>query len=82
MLNININGFCKDVSNYMKQTIKFKEPINISTEDGNVIMLSEDDYRGLIETLYLKSIPGMEEKLIEGMNTPLSECLSESEVEW
>ena len=34
-----------------------------------------------IETLYLTSIPGMKEKLIAGMKTPLSKCFSEKEVE-
>ena len=45
-------------------------------------MISEDDYNGLMETLYLSSIPGQKEKIIEGLNTSLDECLSENEVEW
>ena len=36
----------------------------------------------MMETLYLVSQPGMREQLLEGKNTPLSECLPESEVEW
>ena len=37
---------------------------------------------GILETREILSIPGMEEKLIEGMKTPLSECVPESEVNW
>jgi len=44
--------------------------------------LSEDDYNGLLETLELLSTPGMKEKIVEGMNTPIDECLEESEVQW
>lgn len=58
------------------------EPINISTKDGNAIVISEEDYNGLMETLYLSGIPAMKEKIIEGMNTPLDECVPESEVDW
>ena len=43
-------------------------------------MISEDDYNGLMETLHLSSIPGQREKIIEGLNTPIEECLSENEV--
>lgn len=44
-------------------------------------MLSESDYRAINETLYLLSVPGMREKLIEGMNTPLDECVEDPDDE-
>lgn len=37
---------------------------------------------GVLETKALLSIPGMKEKLMEGKNTPLSDCVPESEVDW
>ena len=37
---------------------------------------------GLLETKELLSIPGLQEKLTEGKKTPLSDCVSESEVDW
>lgn len=82
MTNINATNFRKDIYELLKQTIKFNEPINISTKDGNAILISESDYMGLIETLYLTTSPKMKEKLINGKNTPKEECLSEEEVEW
>lgn len=82
MINTNVTNFRKNVFTMIEQTIKYNEPINISAKDGNVVVLSEDDYRSMIETLNLVSIPGMKEKLIEGMNTPLSDCISEGEVPW
>lgn len=66
----------------LEQTIKYNEPINISTKDGNAVIISEEDYNGLMETLYLCSSPGMKESILEGMQTPISECLSEEEVDW
>lgn len=44
--------------------------------------LSEEDYNGLMETLYLSAVPTMKEKIVEGLHTPLDECVSENEVQW
>jgi PHD/YefM family antitoxin component YafN of YafNO toxin-antitoxin module len=82
MINTNITKFRDDIYNILKQTITFNEPVNISTKDGNAVLISEADYNGLMETLYLSSLPDMKEKITDGMKTPLSECVSESEVEW
>ncbi|WP_298781678.1 type II toxin-antitoxin system Phd/YefM family antitoxin [uncultured Fretibacterium sp.] len=82
MLSTNITNFRKNIFGMLEQTIKFNEPVNISTKDGNAIVISEEDYNGLMETLYLSSIPAMKEKIIEGLKTPLDECLPEDEVQW
>ncbi|MDO5125620.1 MAG: type II toxin-antitoxin system Phd/YefM family antitoxin [Ruminococcus sp.] len=82
MMNTNVTNFRKDIYKMLENTIKYNEPLNINTKDGNAVVISESDYRGLMETVYLTSIPGMRDKLIEGKNTPLSECVSEDEVEW
>jgi PHD/YefM family antitoxin component YafN of YafNO toxin-antitoxin module len=82
MLNINITNFRKNIFSILEQTIKYHEPVNISTKDGNAVVLSEEDYNGLIETLYLSSISGMKKRTTEGMNTPASECIPENGVEW
>ena len=82
MTNINVTNFRKDIYEIIKQTIKFNEPVNISTKEGNAVLISEEDYNSLMETVYLSSIPEMKEKLIEGKNTPEEECITEDEVEW
>ena len=82
MTNTNVTSFRKNIYEILEQTIKYNEPVNISTKNGNAIVLSEEDYNSLMETVYLLSRPGMEEKLIKGKNTPSEECLTEDEVEW
>lgn len=59
MLNINITNFRKNLFSMIEQTIRFNEPINISTKSGNAVILSEEDYNGMIETLNLLSDPEM-----------------------
>ena len=82
MTTTTITNFRKNVYSMVENTVRFNEPVNITTKDGNAVMISEEEYLGLIETLYLTSVPGMKEKLIEGLNTPLSETVSEEEVVW
>lgn len=82
MINTNVTHFRKNVSTLLEQTLKFNEPIHVSTRNGNVVVLSEDDYCGILETLEMNANPVMKQKLLEGKDTPLSECIPESEVEW
>ena len=82
MINTNVTHFRKNVSTLLEQTLKFNEPIHVSTRNGNVVVLSEDDYRGILETLEMNANPVMKQKLLEGKDTTLSECIPESEVEW
>ena len=56
------------------------EPVLITGKRSNAVLIAEDDWRAINETLYLLSIPGMRESIIEGLNTPLDEC--DDEVEW
>ena len=56
------------------------EPILITGKRTNAVLVSEDDWRAIEETIYLLSIPGMRESVIEGLNTPVDEC--SDEVEW
>jgi antitoxin YefM len=81
-MNTNSTNFRKHLFGFLEQTIKYNEPINISTKDGNVVLISEDDYNGLMETMYLSSAPGMKEVIKDGLHTPLHECLPENEVKW
>ena len=82
MIATNVTSFRKNIFAMLEQTIKYNEPLSVSTKSGSVAVLSEEDYRGLTESLYLSSVPGMKEKLIDGKNTPLNDCVPESEIEW
>lgn len=56
------------------------EPVQITGKRGSAVLVSEDDWRAVQETLYLVSIPGMRESIIDGMATPVAEL--ESELDW
>ena len=50
------------------------EPIHISGKRANAVLISEEDWRSVQETLYLLGIPGMRESIREGMETRVEEC--------
>jgi PHD/YefM family antitoxin component YafN of YafNO toxin-antitoxin module len=49
------------------------EPIQITGKRGNAVLVAEDDWRSIQETLYLLAIPGMRESIRQGMQEPLSQ---------
>jgi antitoxin YefM len=56
------------------------EPIIITGKHGNAVLISEDDWRSVQETIYLLNIPGMRESIREGLATPMEEC--NQELDW
>ncbi|MCG8482798.1 MAG: type II toxin-antitoxin system Phd/YefM family antitoxin [Clostridia bacterium] len=64
----------KNIYKLIDETIESSVPVEITTKKGNAILLSERDWSAIQETLYLVSIPGMRESIIEGLNTPIEEC--------
>ena len=59
------------------------EPVTIVGDNGrNAVLISEDEWRGIQETLYLNSIPGLAESIMEAAQTPVDACVPEEDVEW
>ena len=56
------------------------EPIEITGRRSNAVLVSEDDWRAVQETLHLLSIPGMRESILEGMSTPVEEL--DDKLDW
>ena len=79
MENVNATNFRKNIFEYLNSAVSFGDVINISTKNGNAIVISEDEYNSLVETVYLLSIPGMKEKLIDGKKVSLDDC---QELKW
>lgn len=50
------------------------EVVQIAGQRHSGILVSEDDWRAIQETLFLTGIPGMKESIIEGLHTPVDQC--------
>jgi antitoxin YefM len=53
------------------------EPVLITGKRANAVLISEEDWRSIQETLYLLSIPGMRESIRRGIKTPVNKLLKE-----
>ncbi len=69
-----------DIYNVMDETAQTHEPILITGKRNNVVMISQEDWNAIEETLYLNYIPNMAASIQESMNAPDSD-FSET-VEW
>jgi len=56
------------------------EPIQIVGKRSSAVLISEEDWRAIQETLYLTSIPDMRESIQEGLGTPVEEC--DEDIDW
>lgn len=50
------------------------EPIYVSGKRNKAVLISEEDYKAIQETLYLLSVPGMRESILEGKKEKIEEC--------
>jgi antitoxin YefM len=62
------------------ETAASHQPVIITGKRGNAVLVSEEDWNAISETLYLLSVPGMRESIKEGMEQDLSDC--SKELDW
>jgi len=70
----------KNIYKLIQQAAESHEPIQITGKHNNAILISEEDWRAIQETIHLLSIPGMRKSIIDGMNVPLSK--TSEELKW
>lgn len=56
------------------------QPIIITSKRGRAVLISEDDWRSIQESLYLLNLPGMRESIREGLATPVDSCVKD--IDW
>lgn len=81
MRSINITSARKELYSLVEVVNYDSVPVLITRKNGNAVLISEEDWNAIQETLYLTSIPGMAESLIQGKESSLEDCLTEGEIE-
>jgi len=79
MTILNATSARKNFFKLMKDAVTTHEPIYITGKKGNVVVLSEEDFHSMQETLYLISIPGMRKKIMNGLKVPLDELVKDAD---
>jgi antitoxin YefM len=67
----------KSLYNLVDDVASSHDPIQIVGKRHSAVLISEDDWRAIQETLYLISITGMRESIKKGLETPVDECSKE-----
>ena len=80
MTTISATEARKQLYKLLDEVSQSHEPIQITGKRGSAVLVSEDDWRAMQETLYLVSLPGMRESILEGIATPVDEL--EGELDW
>ena len=62
------------------ETAEAHKQVLITGQRNNAVLVSQEDWNAIQETLYLSSIPGMAESIIESGQTPLEECINLEEL--
>ena len=72
----------QNIYKLIEDTISSSEPVQITYKKGNVVLISEEDWRAIQETLYLLSVPGLRESILEAENTPIEEMKTLEDLGW
>jgi len=75
MSSVNVTNARNILYNLVQKVNLTHEPVEITGKVSNAILVGEEDWRSIQETIYLTSIPGTGESIIEGMSTQLKNCL-------
>ncbi len=65
MTTTNITNLRKNLFSYLDNAIDYNDVINVNTKKGNAVIISETEYNGLLESLYLLSNPDIRERIKE-----------------
>ena len=80
MTMINVTQARMNLYSLIDEAVQSHKPVVIAGKRGNAVLLAEEDWNSINETLYLLSIPGMRESIVDGIKTDLEEC--DQELDW
>ena len=68
----NISVLRKNLFSSIDNVIEFNDTITVNTKKGNAVIISEEEYNAMLETIYLISQKGLLEKIKEGEEEDIS----------
>jgi len=80
MTTLTVTEARKRLYSLLDEVAESHEPIQIAGKRNSAVLISEEDWRAIQETLYLTSISGMRESIQKGLKTPIEEC--DEELDW
>lgn len=83
MTSVTVTAARKDIYNLIARANEDCKPIAITNTKGKgAVLVGEDDWASIEETLYLMGVPGMAQTLVDAHNESLDECVGADDLEW
>lgn len=82
MTNTTITKFRENLFAFIKQAVTYNSPVTITTKDGNAVVISEEEYNGMLATLALTSEPGLTERILQARDAPDSDFIPMEDMAW
>lgn len=74
MTTINTTNARKALYSLINKVNESHEPVHITGKNGNAVMISEDDWAAISETLFLNQIPRMTQSILDGVKEEVKDC--------
>ena len=72
MSTINASTLRKNLFSSLETVVEYNDAITVNTKKGNAVIISEEEYNAMRETIYLSSQKGLVEKIKEGESEDIS----------
>ena len=83
MTSVTATAARKDIYNLIARVNEDCKPVAITNSKGKgAVLVGEDDWSAIEETLYILGTPGMAEKLIEAHGESLDDCVPADALDW
>ena len=79
---ITITSLRKNLYDIVRIVTENGVQVTVNSKEGTFVMLSEDEYRGILDTLYLSSDSTMKQSINEGLQSPLEDTIPEDKIMW
>ena len=77
MTSMTVTAARKQLYSLLDDLAESHEPVQIAGKRHSAVLVTEDDWRAVQETLYLMGVPGMRESIVKGLKTPVGKCAKE-----
>lgn len=74
MMSITATEARKKLYALLDDVAESHEPVQIAGKRHSAVLVSQEDWRAVQETLYLTSVPGMRDSILKGLKTPVKKC--------
>lgn len=82
MESINVTRARQNLYRIISDVNENHTPIQISSKNGDCVLISVDDWKAITETQFLNAIPGMADSLLQGSKAPIKDCIPLKDIEW